>query len=518
MTIQSNKDANAAAAQATSQGSISPHGLKGRSRREPSWRPTTASGSIQDHSAVPVRNVDSVTSMDMAARLISEAAHDVRSPLTGVREAIRLVSSGELGPLNQTQQTLLNDAGSQCDSIHNLIDNMLHFDRLRSGIPATERHWLLPNDFPEQVSRTIDPIAAARRVAVRWDGFDGSLGPVFGDSDLLRRFLINLVGNAITVSEERTTVVVQLKPAITRGMVRLSVIDSGPGMTKEKIEKLAVRGQSETGGTGLGLAIARSLAALHFARLLIMSTPGVGTRVGIDLPAAGPTSVADAFARWRESVTPPRGTLLNQNAIKPAKAASSDFRVDHAETLGRTVLKNEAVIGFDGMPPRFPFETSMVTIRLSPKSSHAASDAVDTLLQADQQLHELAYRTSARRWVLLWDNSLEEALRRRAAIDRRLCEVVEGSDVQWGEPMLHSVGSLGNRGHIRELLVRDSLHASSRLPLLDDRLQCKSMNTLQSEEVALRRLNEEMLRLSQLLNRQSDRLQKQAHRYERIVD
>ncbi len=518
MTTQSKDDANAATRQLSPHVSVSSPGLKGRSRREPAWRVPPGSESNHSQSAASIGESDSAISLDMAARLISEAAHDIRSPLTGVREAIRLVSNGELGPLNQTQQSLLSDAGSQCDSIHNLIDNMLHFDRLRSGVPAIERHWLPPNIFPEQVSRTIDPIAAARRVTVRWDGFDGSLGPVFGDADLLRRLLINLVGNAITVSEERTTVVVQLKPAINRGMVRLSVIDSGPGMTKEKLEKLAVRGQSETGGTGLGLAIARALAALHFARLLVMSTPGAGSRMGIDLPAAGPTSVADAFARWRESVTPSRGTLLNQHAIKPVKGAAAEIRVDHGEMLGRTVLKNEAAIAFDGMPPRYPFETSMVCMRLSPKASHAASDAVDNLLQADQQLHELAYRTSARRWILLWDNNIEEALRRRAAIDRRLCEVVESGDVQWGEPMLQSVGSLGNRGHVRELLVRDSLHASSRLPLLDDRLQSKSSNSVQSEEVALRRLNEEMRRLSQLLNRQSDRLQKQAHRYERIVD
>lgn len=459
--------------------------------------------------------------LDLAARLISEAAHDIRSPLAGIQAGIELIKDERLGGTSNSQQDMLEQLLKQCESIQHLVDNLLHFDRLRSGVPAIERQWFAVNLLPEDVERTLAPLATARRLKIVWKGFDGGIGLLYGDPALLRRLLVNLIGNAITVSEDRSEIVVALRAANVPGMARLSVTDKGPGMTAQSLQQLALRGHSETGSSGLGLAISRALAALHFSHLHIHSEIGSGTRVSLHLPMAGPASVADAFHKWREQLVARGNSEGNDDHIDDASNGVQGIRQGGVEMRIDTASDHrsgEVVLGFDGMPARFPLTAICGSLRLGEQVSQIAASQVDKVLQQDQQLHELVYRTATRRWVVLWDNQRDEAETRRVSLQRKLKTLVCSAEVHWGELVEQSLGVYTDRGRVRELLVRDTLSASHRVPLLDQHLSLRVSNAGGTQSVVERRLDEEVRRLNHLLKHQSERLRLQASRFGKLLE
>jgi hypothetical protein len=496
--------------------------------------------SLSDQSvSLSEQAVDSGAAVDAAAKLLSETAHDLRSPLTGVREAIRLIHDGDAGPVTMFQQELLADALGQCDAIQQLADNMLRVDRLRNGAPAIVRRWIAPAELREASLSVLNSIAVPRRVTIAWEGFETFAANIYGDVNLLRRLLINLAGNAIAISEERSAVLISLTASLQRGMARLSVIDAGPGMSADEMIRMTTRGHSGTGSTGLGLAICRSLAALHFARLAVLSRLGHGTRVSIDLPAGGPASVADAFARWREIVAPPRGSLgpRNHDGRSPSSGPSpsgrrhqalhqgveqrpleSGLRVDSPPVISRGAYKDEAIIPFDGLPPRNADTLQVVGLRVSPDTSAARLSEVDALLQREQRLHELTYRTDLRRWVMLLDVTAEQLADRQAELQRRLAEQSPEIKTAWLPAQMISVSQRGNRGVIREVLVRDTLHANSRAPMFDDQESRGGGTAVTTEDRSTQRLEDELRHLSQRMKKQSSRLQRQAKQLGRLGD
>lgn len=471
-----------------------------------------------EHPIDPQGRGEFLNEMDTAGRLLSETAHDIKSPLAGIRESVSLVCNGDAGELSSIQREILQDAISQCDSIQMLVDNMLHLDRLRSGIPSVQRKWIMLKELKSATESIVGSLAIAKRVEVVWQGFEDSGKKIYGDLNLLRRLILNLAGNAITVSQEQGRVLISLRPSINRGMMRLMVSDQGVGMSPEHLSKMVRRGQSGTGGTGLGLAISKSLAALHFGRIIIASQPGIGSRVGLELPCSGPASVADAFAHWREMMAPARGKLTTQSTNSGLREAG--LRVDSAEPLKPGVYKNELQLSFDGREPRFPFQTQINGLRLDSSAQTSMCDAVDEVLQIDQRLHELVYRTDTRRWVMMWDNSDQEAKRRLLDLDHKLRDKVRVEQLEWQAPAVQSVTHRSDRSKIRENLVRDVLHASSRLPMFDDAFARQSDPAMdqQMDEAVSRRLDQELSRLKGVLRRQSEHLQNQAAGLGRMME
>ena len=488
----------------------------------------TALTAARPDAGVGSAGLDSVSRIETAVKLLSETAHDIKSPLTGVRESLRLLSEGLLGQVNEMQYSTLVDAMGQCDNIQTLVDNMLHLDRLRSGVPACRRQWISPADLKRSAESVLQSIAGPRRIEIVWQGFDEGAKKVFGDQQLLRRLLVNLVGNAIAISDERGRVMIALRPSINRGFGRLTVSDHGPGLSADNLARLARRGQSGTGGTGLGLAISMALAALHYGRLFVSSQPGTGSRIGLELPSAGPASVADAFARWREMMAPARGLLSSHEKASPAKVGlerrsrsdDGSYRVDTAEPLKPGLFKNEMQLSFEGRSTRFPFHVISSGLRLDAKVANDACDAIDDILQTDQRLHELVYRTDSRRWVFYWDVSEEEARRRLSDLDRKIRDQIGIQGLDWQTVSIQKVAHRGDRAKIREGLVRDMLQASKRAPLFED-VFSKSVDSElndQMDQTMARRLEQELRFLNKTLRRQSNQLAQQAAELDRLMD
>jgi len=101
------------------------------------------------------------------------------------------------------------------------------------------------------------------------------------------QILLNLVGNAIRYSPDRSHIWIRLERDADR--VRVIVADQGPGLSEQEqgrvFEKFERLGRSGDGGSGLGLFISRRLARAMGGELSVESTPGQGARFILELPA-----------------------------------------------------------------------------------------------------------------------------------------------------------------------------------------------------------------------------------------
>lgn len=121
-----------------------------------------------------------------------------------------------------------------------------------------------------------------------------NLPPVAGDPLAVRRIVENVVGNAVeSLPDGEGNVVVATECVQGQppgGSVRVTVTDTGKGMSREELEQ-AFQGfyTTKAGGTGLGLSIVRRLVMDLGGTLRVVTEPGAGSRVVIDLPAATST-------------------------------------------------------------------------------------------------------------------------------------------------------------------------------------------------------------------------------------
>ena len=110
-----------------------------------------------------------------------------------------------------------------------------------------------------------------------------------GDADRIQQVLVNLLDNAVKYGEG-SPVTVRVQPA--NGVVRLSVQDSGPGLSAAEqariFDKFYRAGPqlTRTGGTGLGLYISRELVRRMGGRLDVRSEAGAGATFVLELPRA----------------------------------------------------------------------------------------------------------------------------------------------------------------------------------------------------------------------------------------
>jgi signal transduction histidine kinase len=103
------------------------------------------------------------------------------------------------------------------------------------------------------------------------------------------QLLLNLMQNALAATEESGRPPVLRLTAHRRGAgVALELADNGVGIPPEEQDRIfEVFYSTRKGGTGLGLAIVDRIARAHGGRVSVQSTPGAGTAVTVEVPAAG---------------------------------------------------------------------------------------------------------------------------------------------------------------------------------------------------------------------------------------
>jgi PAS domain S-box-containing protein len=225
--------------------------------------------------------------MKIKSEFTSVVSHELRTPLTAIKEGIALVFDGLAGEVNEEQKELLGISKKNVDRLARLINDILDFQKLDSGMMKFN---IEKGDINEVVKGVYEIMAAAVKKAGLYltIELDDNLPQCSFDSDKITQVLTNLVVNATKFTKKGN---ITIKTGRSDDSIRVSVSDTGCGIKKEdmskifnKFEQLGSTGDRKTGGTGLGLAICREIIEQHNGTIWVESTYGKGSKFTFELP------------------------------------------------------------------------------------------------------------------------------------------------------------------------------------------------------------------------------------------
>jgi signal transduction histidine kinase len=220
----------------------------------------------------------------MKEEFFATLSHELRSPITSVREAAHLLADGVPGPLVPKQARLVDIIRRSTDRLLRLVNQILDVSRLRAGLLPLERG---PVDLDRLVARAVDelrPQADEAGVGIERERL-GARFTVMGDEDRLVQVVVNLLANAVRFTPAGGRVIVRVVD--TAQECEIQVEDTGVGIPAAELPHIfeAYRqAHLGKGGTGLGLAIVRGLVQAHGGRVTAESQAGKGSRFTVLLP------------------------------------------------------------------------------------------------------------------------------------------------------------------------------------------------------------------------------------------
>ncbi|HEY3064843.1 MAG TPA: ATP-binding protein [Methylomirabilota bacterium] len=220
----------------------------------------------------------------MKEEFFATISHELRSPLTSVREAAHLLADEVPGPLTAKQARLVGIIGSSSDRLLGLVNRILDLARLRAGLLSLERERV---DLERVVARGVDelrPQAEEAGVSLARERI-GDDFVFIGDEERLVQVVVNLVSNAVRFTPRGGNVHVRLLDAGPE--IEIHVEDTGIGIAASALPGIFEpyrQAHRQRGGTGLGLAIVRSVVQGHGGHVTAESNEGKGSRFTVLLP------------------------------------------------------------------------------------------------------------------------------------------------------------------------------------------------------------------------------------------
>lgn len=222
-------------------------------------------------------------------RFIGDAAHQLRTPLAGLKSQTELaLAEAPPGPLT-TRLARVHESAAR--SAH-LVNQLLALARTEPESTTSQPFVRLDLlRLAREVTAELVPRALARGIDLGFGDADdaGAATPieVMGIALLLREALVNVIDNALRYAGAGATVTVQV--ARDGGRALLRVTDNGPGIAVElhhKVFERFYRATHDGNGCGLGLAIVKEIAERHGGGVALGSVAPQGLQVTLALPAA----------------------------------------------------------------------------------------------------------------------------------------------------------------------------------------------------------------------------------------
>lgn len=223
-------------------------------------------------------------------RFLTIMAHDLKSPLSGILECTKLLSTD----LHQLSKDEINGfvqvLHPGVNSMFDLLDNLLNLAKVQQ-----QREAYLPSSInPEEVLTAIEHLITAN-LKVKDIKLETDFAPdarAFVNTSHITMILRNLVGNAIKFTPKGG--LIQLRTSLTPdGEFLLTVKDNGIGIAENKKDlifdpthKTTSKGTEGEKGTGLGLILCKELAEASKGSLTFESEQGVGSEFFLTLPKA----------------------------------------------------------------------------------------------------------------------------------------------------------------------------------------------------------------------------------------
>jgi signal transduction histidine kinase len=226
--------------------------------------------------------------VDMLESFITNASHDLRTPLTIISTGVSLLEK-TVEP--EKRQKRLQKINTQIERVRWLLDEMLTMSWLDNTELTFDPRPCDLNALVESILSDQSLLAEMKQLTVQFEAAD--VPPLRANQGVLRRALSNIVINAVDYTPEGGTITVMT--CVEDGRVGIIVRDTGDGIADKDLPHIFERfyradeaRSLEKGGMGLGLSIAQKIIGAHNGSIQVETTVGAGSVFTVWLPVNTP--------------------------------------------------------------------------------------------------------------------------------------------------------------------------------------------------------------------------------------
>lgn len=229
------------------------------------------------------------------SEFLSSMSHELRTPLNAVLGFAQLMAS-DTPPPSKAQKQSIDQILQAGWYLLRLINEILDLAMIESGKVTMSQEAMSLADVLQDCQAMIEPQAQKRQIRMTFPSFDKHFY-VHADRTRVKQVLINLLANAIKYNRDGGAVTVECA-SVGVNRVRVSVADTGAGLTQEQVAQLfqpfnrlgQANGSEE--GTGIGLVVTKQLIELMGGEIGVSSTVGAGSVFWFDLAASSAPALA----------------------------------------------------------------------------------------------------------------------------------------------------------------------------------------------------------------------------------
>jgi len=239
----------------------------------------------------------------MKGNFLANISHELRTPLAPIIGYVEMLLSGRPGPLTDRQRSHLSVVEQAVQRLQGLIEDLLAFVQMDQGDLGIELRPFALGLLLEERAGLITPRATDKGLMVEV-AVPADLPDVLVDPQQIGRAVMLMLDNAIKFTPQGGQITLSAKAHVApddaptgweHGYVEVSLSDTGIGIPADKIsrifEKFYQVDASATrsyGGTGLGLSLVKQIMDAHGTRVMVESTPNLGSTFRFRLPIARP--------------------------------------------------------------------------------------------------------------------------------------------------------------------------------------------------------------------------------------
>jgi len=224
----------------------------------------------------------------MKSEFVDMVSHELRSPLSSIRQKLSLMVDGFIGEINDEQKQIVNRVQHRIDGLIGMISNLLDLSRIEAGRLVQQKERIA---LPEVIDEVVELMAQeAEEKGLKFEvTIDAQLFSIHADRQSIETVITNLLSNALKYNREGGRVSIS---AQNRGeFIELKVADTGVGVSKENLPRIFDRFYRirsdytrKVIGSGIGLPLVKAIIEAHFGTITVESKPGKGTTFTVLLP------------------------------------------------------------------------------------------------------------------------------------------------------------------------------------------------------------------------------------------
>ena len=213
-------------------------------------------------------------------RLLSVVSHDVRSPLHSLKGMFYLFNNDAL-TMEETK-AIIAEVQTRTGQVTDFLENLLHWVKNQFSQTTLEMERFVLRDAINATVDLLMPMALSKKITIQTQ-LDSD-AEVYADEETIKIIIRNLVANAIKFCKENDYITVSLTHQISEKQLKVSISDTGKGISPENVQKLfgvqhiSTQGTDNEIGTGLGLLLCKQYVERNGGTIGVESEAGKGSK------------------------------------------------------------------------------------------------------------------------------------------------------------------------------------------------------------------------------------------------